>query len=1202
MDRKTADVNPEEVILLAEKWQNRGNELLTANERDIQDQMMRLVQNPVDKIVLMKMIDQGFRSSDHHRVADQINRILHDHGVPHFFSSMDRFLVFMFLGIGRHFSRFLIPKMVDKIRHDSSRTIIPGEADILHEYLNKRKGEGIRINLNHLGEEILGEEEALRRLDMAMEDLRDPEIECISMKISTLCSQISAFAFEHTIAILIERLSRLYRTALENQYIRKDGDRVPKFVYLDMEEYRDLEITVEVFMRTLGQMEFKALSAGIALQAYLPDSLHIQKTLTEWARERVSNGGGPITLRIVKGANMEMEKTHAALHNWPLAPFDNKLDVDANYKRMVDYGMEPENIRAARLGIASHNVFELAYAFKLAEKKGVLNYVGFEMLEGMADTMCRVIQEEVGDVLLYAPVASKEQFINAIGYLIRRLNENTGEKNFLRHSFNLKSGSGRWDFLKRQFMASCTRQGEDIPASNRVQDRTKERFPKEMGTYHKGEFGNEPDTDWSLKANREWAKSIRERWMMGAANHNPVDVPIVVGGEEIFSGREIKEYQDPNLIPEKLVVARCAYANGGDVERAVKVAKEDPDGWRQLSCRGRHRVLSQVAMELRRSRGDLIGAAAANTGKVFTESDPEVSEAIDFSEFYPYSAQFFEDPKNVRCRGKGVGLVISPWNFPISIPCGGIAAALAAGNTVIYKPSSNSVLVAWVLCQSFWKAGISKKVLQFVPCQGDRTGIMLTNHPDVDFIIFTGSTSTGWGILRHRPDVLLAAETGGKNATIVTAMSDRDQAIKNVIHSAFSNSGQKCSATSLLILEREVYEEASFKSRLSDAARSYRTGSAWNFENKMGPLIAPPAGDLKQAISRLEDGESWLVEPETMEENPYLLTPGIKWGVQPNSFTHKRELFGPLLGVMCAKDLNDAISIAHQTGYGLTAGLESLDEREQKHWQEKMEAGNLYINRGTTGAVVLRQPFGGMKRSALGAGIKAGGPNYVSQFMDFEELGPPSSGPIQNDAPMLQLVQQWRQKLYWGRLGEYKADLEKTVQAIMSYLFWAEQEFFREKDYFHIRGQDNIFRYRPVGSIVVRVHHQDSLFDTLARIAAARIARCELILSVPPHMENSVMEFLEGVEGEQILGNTPIFHHSESDLVMTMEKVQRIRYAAPDRVPNWVFEKAADMGFYISRERVLMEGRIELLRYFREQSICSNYHRYGNLGGRDLEQ
>ena len=256
----------------------------------------------------------------------------------------------------------------------------------------------------------------------------------------------------------------------------------------------------------------------------------------------------------------------------------------------------------------------------------------------------------------------------------------------------------------------------------------------------------------------------------------------MVDDQENFANRRTREIIDPSRSNRKVVVARFALANARDIEKAVTTAKKDPAGWRRKTHKQRHRILSKAAMELRKARGDLIGAAAANTGKVFTEADVEVSEAIDFAEYYPYSAGAFFGIDHLQCRGKGVGVVISPWNFPIAIPCGGIAASLAAGNTVIFKPSSDAVLVAWEVCQCFWRAGIPRSVLQFVPCSGSTTAARLTNHPDVDFIILTGGTDTGLAILAQRPDIFLAAETGGKNATIVTNMSDRDQAISDVTY------------------------------------------------------------------------------------------------------------------------------------------------------------------------------------------------------------------------------------------------------------------------------------------------------------------------------------------------------------------------------------------------------------------------------------
>jgi RHH-type proline utilization regulon transcriptional repressor/proline dehydrogenase/delta 1-pyrroline-5-carboxylate dehydrogenase len=1190
----------EDAIALAASWLERADPLLTAEERRRSRRLARLVADPADKVVLTRLIDQSFRSRDARRAADQIRYVLATGGIPRFFSVPEKVLIRLFLLAGHFFPQQAVPRVIARMRADSRHAIIPGEALPLGRYLAARRQEGLRTNINHLGEEVLGEQEALQQLETYLADLRDPRIDNIAVKISTICAQIQPLAFEETVDLLAERLARLYREAAARRFTLPDGRQVPKVVTLDMEAYRDLELTAAAFMRSLERPELNSVFAGMALQAYLPDSFAMLQEITAWAKRRVKAGGSPVKVRIVKGANLEMEQVESALHGWPLAPYDNKMDVDANWKRMVSYGLAPENIRAVRIGVASHNAFDLAYAFLLAQRNDVAALLTFEMIEGMANHLRRAVRETGREIVTYAPVAEDRHFISAIAYLLRRLDENTGPRNFLRHVHDLTAEGAAWRMLADRFRVSVRRMATVPDKPHRTQNRLLEDGRGPRASVTAGSFRNEPDTDWSIAANRAWAEEIRSRWMKspGAA---PVEVPAVVAGNEIWDGRRVLNTLDPNQLPQKVPVARCRLANAKDIAQAVATAREDPDGWRSMRPARRRRILSRVAAEIRRARGELIGAAAASTGKVFSEADPEVSEAVDFAEFYPRAAEAYAQGANLRSRGKGVGLVISPWNFPIAIPCGGISAALAAGNTVIFKPSSDAVLVGWLLCGCFWRAGVSPNTLQFVPCSGGRSGARLSSHPDVDFIILTGGTETGLRILAARPEVLLAAETGGKNATIVTAMADREQAVANVVVSAFGNSGQKCSATSLLILEDEVYEDAAFRRRLADAAASFRTGSAWDFMNRMGPLIKPPGGPLKESLEQLDGSESWLLEPKALKENPRLWSPGIKWGVTAGSRTHLTELFGPVLAVMRADSLEQAVELANRSGYGLTAGLESLDPREHEPWKAAIRAGNLYINRSTTGAITLRQPFGGMGKSALGAGIKAGGPHYVAQFMDFAETGPPTELRAVRPHPLLRLAQRWQLRLDWGEFGPEAGEIAKTIAAIHSYLTHVECEFSRAIDYVALRGQDNLLRHLPLGTVVVRLHAQDSLFESLARIAAVKATGNRLRVSIPRGIDTAAVRFIYGPEGLRLTGREPVFQETDEELIRGLPEYDRIRYAAAERVPRAVFAAAAQTGFYIARSPVLMDGRIELLQYYRQQSICTNYHRYGNLGERAVD-
>ena len=1140
-------------VALARELQTRAGELQTGAERRQLAELDGMLQRPADKVTVTQLTDQAFRPDSARRGIDQFLHILDTRGIPQFFHWFDRTALWSLQWVGRLLAGIAFPLAKRKMRRESAQVILPAEDTPITKHLNRRREAGLRVNVNILGEALLGEDEAKHRLQRYLNALRLPDIEVISVKISTIYSQISPLAREHTIGVLCDRLEHLYRASAAETFKRPDGTVAPKMVYLDMEEYRDMHLTAEAFMRTLGRPGLEGVRAGIVLQAYLPDAAAMQRRLNDWARERVEAGGAPIMLRLVKGANMEMERFEAAVGGWPQAPFQTKAETDANFKRMLREGMRAENLAAVQLGIGSHNLFDIAYALVLASESDAGDTVHFEMLEGMANHQRRALEEHTRDILLYAPACRRENFIYAIGYLIRRLDENTGPENFLRHAFRIGADSPEWRGLEQAFLDSIAIMDNLPDTPHRTQNRMEDATAPELSADWR-EFTNEPDTDFALPQNSEWAEGIVAQW-----RDRVTDIPLHIAGEDVSAGRPVRESTDPSR--PGTVVARYREANGDDLARALDCAQRDPAGWRAMNYDERAAILARAADELRQARADLIGAAMAAGGKTVAEVDPEVSEAIDFTEFYPRTASDLSKRPNLRARGKGVVAVVSPWNFPIAIPCGGVVAALAAGNTVILKPASDTVLPAHVLCKCFWRAGVPREALQLTPCTGRAAGEHLPSRPEVDVVILTGGTDTAFAMLRAAPAMNLLAETGGKNATIVTAMADRDQAIKHVLHSAFSHAGQKCSATSLLLLEREVYDDARFKETLRDAVASLPVGSVWELHTKMGPLIRPPAGDLKAGVEKLEPGEEWLVEPCTNNDNPHLLTPGVKWGVRPGAPTHLTELFGPVLSVMCFDTLDDAIDLIHKTGYGLTSGIETLDEREQEHWQRRVRAGNLYINRPTTGAIVLRQPFGGMGLSAFGPGIKAGGPNYVAQLMDFEETAAPEGCDLVDE-----------------KLKALATRVPPVEPALRSYTQQAHEEFLAEHDHLRLLGQDNPRRYLPIERLCICLHADDTNQEIATRLGAAHAVGCGVFITGP------------GAEGWSNFATVVPAPDAT--------KFDRLRYAKPSRVPEPIRRAANEACIYVADAPILAEGRLELLWYVEEQSLSNDYHRYGNLGER----
>src|SRR5262249_5294423 len=378
---------------------------------------------------------------------------------------------------------------------------------------------------------------------------------------------------------------------------------------------------------------------------------------------------------------------------------------------------------------------------------------------------------------------------------------------------------------------------------------------------------------------------------------------------------------------------------------------------------------------------DLIGAMIVDGAKTVAEADPEVSEAVDFARYYPRALEETRaELEGAEMDPLGVVVVAPPWNFPLSIAARGVLAALTAGNAVLLKPAPEAVLVGWQLAQALWDAGVPMETLQFVPCPDDDVGQSLVTDPRVNAVILTGSAETARRFLAWRPELRLFGEPSGKNARIVTARADRDQAIRDLVRSAFGHNGQKCSAASLAICEAEVYDDAVFRRQLRDAAASLEVGSAWETSSRLTPLTQPPGPALSRALTTLDEGEEWLLEPRCLTAEPPLWSPGIKLGVRGGSFFHVTECFGPVLGLMRAASRDARAGPAERTPSGLRGGVEPLADRESERWIAAVEAGPLYVNRHITGALVGRHPFGGWKASSVGPGAKVGGPNYVLEL------------------------------------------------------------------------------------------------------------------------------------------------------------------------------------------------------------------------------
>ncbi len=1014
--------------LLADAEVRRGRSEIRRSVR-----LARLLGDPRGRAMVLALTDEVLRISPPDRAAAVLGGLtrvgsnpLDDWRAAAYLQPLDRAALVAGGRLAAWWPAAVIPLVRRRVRKEMAGVILPVDPRRLARHAEGRRRSSMTLNVNLLGEAVLGEDEAERRLGRVMDVLDRPYVRAVSVKITSICSQIDVLAFDAEVERIADRLRRLYRRALRHS--------PAKLVTLDMEEYRDLDLTTAAFRRVLDEVEFQGLSAGLVLQAYLPDSYGVLEDLARWAARRRDSGGAGVKVRLVKGANLAVEAVEAELSGWEPATFPTKSETDANYKRMLALALSPAWAGALRVGVASHNLFDVAWAALRADAMGATDRVEFEMLEGMSPAVAAAVAARFGRLLLYAPVVEAGDTEAAIAYLVRRLDENSGEGHFLAQ-FDLRPGGAEWSDQARMFRAAVEGSaGRPEPPSRRRQDRA-----TEVPDPRPRPFANTADTDFTRRANREWAWAHVRR----AVEDDPREVRPVVGGGVTGEAADQRGI-DPGR-PQHLAYM-WAPASGETVGRAVEAARLGQDPWRSTTAEERRRILHRVAAGLEAQRGKLLGVMALDTAKTVREGDPEVSEAVDLARYYaeqiPAEGSGFEP--------YGTVTVASPWNFPLSIPVGGITAALAAGNTVVFKPAPEAVAVGAELARILWASGVPAAALHFVPCLDGEASRELIVSPGVDAVILTGSWETSRMFLRWRPGLDLHAETSGKNSVVITATADPDQAITDLLRSTFGHSGQKCSAASLVVVEASRYDDGRFLRRLADAVRSLRVGPVHVPGTVVGPLIAPPRGPLAAALGHLEEGERWLVEPRRLDSDGYLWSPGVKLGVAPGSAFHLTECFGPVLGVMRAGDLDEALDWQNQPDYGLTAGIQALDPAEVEHWRGRAQAGNLYVNRGITGAVVGRQPFGGWKRSVVGPGAKAGGPNYVAS------LG--------------------RWPVATARASLTPSDFERA---------WREMA--RPSDPSGLRSESNVLRYRPLRRVAVM--GDDPVVDAAAGTVGAEVVR-----------------------------------------------------------------------------------------------------------------
>jgi len=859
-----------------------------------------------------------------------------------------------------------------------ARQFVAGETveDLLRRFReNARAGMATTIDL--LGEAVLSREEADAFLARNLEVLDkfalalsgeppcpsdlgpggrpEPRVN-LSVKPSALSPDAQPADPEGALAALSERLRPILRRAA----------RTGAFVNLDMESYRWKDLTLSLFRSVLEDPEFREAPAmGIAVQAYLRDSEADLRSLLAWARAR----GRRIGVRLVKGAYWDSETLLARQRGWPVPVFARKAETDLAFERLTVLLLE--NADLVWPAFATHNVRSCAHALAQARGLGLEPHAyEFQALFGMADDLKAALVSAGQRVREYCAIGA---LLPGMAFLVRRLLENTSNESFLRQR---QAGADAGRLLRPPAAALAREAPAVLPGS--------ETPPA---------FANAPNADFTRAPER-----ARMREALAAVQAElPRRCPLRLGGRELGTKAQLASRNPAH--PEQLV-GICASASAEEADRAVAAARAAFPGWARTPPSERAAVLDRAAalLEARRFRFDALLVLEA--GKPWAEADAEVSEAIDFCRFYASEMRRLSVPRETqRVAGelchetflpRGVGVVVSPWNFPLAILTGLTVAPLVAGNAVVMKPSGETpVLAAW-LCDVLDEAGLPPGVLGYLPGPGRTAGARLCEHPGTDFIAFTGSREVGCGLWevsgRTAPGQAnlkrMVCEMGGKNALLVDEDADLDEAIPAALQSAFGYAGQKCSALSRLVVLEGVYQR--FLDRFLAACRSVPVGDPALPATVVGPVIDADA--RQRILGYVEQGrrEARLafqaeLAPELLASGGWYVPPTVFAEVGPEAVIAREEIFGPVVAVMRARDLDHAFALANGVDYALTGGLFSRSPSALERARHELLAGNVYLNRGITGAIVERHPFGGFKMS--GGGTKAGGRGYLENFL-----------------------------------------------------------------------------------------------------------------------------------------------------------------------------------------------------------------------------
>lgn len=1117
----------ERAIEFAASLQERVQDSIATHEKSFYYKMQHIIENPEYKALFMELLDSSVLSNNPAHSHKLIERILRRYEFGEFFTLYEKMLLYIFLQVGRYAPSLSVPFFIKQIRK---------EAGLMMRFSMPTSSPKSHIaNYYFIAKKALSQEVIKDNITMCKKALDNSHITHISIKPSAFFTQMWEGSFIHSRDELARSLKELFAYASK----QAQAQNLPKIITLDMEEHRFLQLSVSAFMEALSG--YSELEAGIALQAYIPESFSYLMQLCAYAKARVDSGGKPVHIRLVKGANMQAEKFYAAKHNGRLPMFSQKLCTDANYKKMLHYLIDNAHYRHTKLGVASHNVFELAYAYMLLQhcvEPEYREHFVFEMSMGISMQASRILGE-YHTLMLYTPVCDTSSFQEAIAYLLRRLDENTGEENFMASYYAMRVGDSAWQAQKAMFLDSLAYIPKLSCAPIAVQDRAAVLdLQSSDGVY-------ETDTEFFTQANYQWlTKALAQELPKDTIQATYIKEAQMLYG---FDGREIRKVAfakgfDENIVPASL----------SRLENLIA-------------------IFNKATHLLQEKRGQIITTAALEIGKVPMQTDMEISELITLLRFYPKSLQDLCDTHaHTSFMPKGRGLVIGSAHSHLSISFAPVLASLACGDQVVFKPSSLVISSSYMVCECLWEAGIPRDMLCFTPMQREDFRQALANmRTDLfAFVVGFGKGSSLESIATAQPMLPLIAHPTATNAMIITQLADYDQAIKHAISSAFFYGGVGVRKLSVLIVEQSVLDDTGFMQGVLACARSLHYGTPYALQNALGVVL-----DSNHALEAIQG--AFALKPQ--RDGQYMGA-GIIYASANELSAIDRYL--PLLYIIKADDIKHAIALANTLDSNICV-LESRDEDEWVYFRKNAKAHTLLINEPTihtASAKIITTPSGSLSHT-------------IGTYNDIIHFVRPVPNACDENLATSIIEPKFKRLLASGDIVDSRRKaLENALKKAKSYVYYRNTEFMLSHDCALEYGAKHLLDYKAISTLAYRVSSNDSLEDVLGVIIGAQACKVELIVSFEAIDED--LAFLrENLAGLGLIAK--FVQESLQDFIARIPQNDVIRYHTKASAMDSIYQAAAISHKRIIPDKPLDNGRFELLWYYRERVISIVHHRYG---------